>query len=263
MAGDWSAVSHEEPVRVYLAGSMCVVRGEQMVPESRFPGRQGRACFAMLAAGSDRAVSRDEMADELWGGRPPPAWEQALRALISKLRSALEPVGLGGETIEHTSGSYRLRLPAGAWIDLEAAEDAAHRAEAALLAGGRDEANGWALVANAIARRPLLPGEEGPWANRHRGRLRHVRVRALECRAEVSLRTGRFSLAVNDADLALQLEPFRETAHRLLMRAHVEAGNAAEALRAYERYRRLLSRELGVGPSPETESIYLEILRSR
>jgi len=256
-------VADEDPVRIYLTGSICVVRGDELVSESRFPGRQGRLCFAMLAAGRDVAVPRDGIAEELWGADPPPAWGQALRALISKLRTALAPVSLGGEAIEHAFGSYELRLPAGAWVDLEAAEDAAHRAEAALLGGEWDDANGWALVANAIARRRFLPGEDGPWVTRRRAVLTDVRVRALECRAEVSLRTGRFPLAVNDADLVLQLEPFRETAHRLLMRAHVEAGNAAEALRAYERYRSLLSRELGVGPSPETESIYLQILRSR
>lgn len=262
LASGWDRES-AEPIRLYLAGTISVVRGDVLISESLFPGRQGRLCLAMLAGERDRAVPRDEIVEELWGGDPPPAWEQALRALVSKLRSALTPLGIDRDAIEHSSDSYRLQLPVNAWVDLESAEDAAHRAEAALLAERWDEANGWALVANAIARRPFLAGEDGPWATRRRATLTDVRVRALECRADVSVRTGRFALAVNDAELALQLEPFRETAHRLLMRAHVEAGNSAEALRAYERYRDLLSRELGVGPSPETESIYLAILRSR
>ena len=44
------------------------------------------------------------------------------------------------------------------------------------------------------------------------------------------------------------------------MEAHAAAGNRAEALRVYERCRRLLADELGAYPSPETESIYRQLL---
>ena len=46
------------------------------------------------------------------------------------------------------------------------------------------------------------------------------------------------------------------------MVAHVAAGNRAEALRVYERCRRLLAEELGTYPSPETESIYRGLLEA-
>ena len=44
------------------------------------------------------------------------------------------------------------------------------------------------------------------------------------------------------------------------MEAHVASGNRAEALRVYERCRRLLADELGTYPSPETESLYRGLL---
>jgi hypothetical protein len=46
------------------------------------------------------------------------------------------------------------------------------------------------------------------------------------------------------------------------MEAHVTAGNRAEALRVYERCRRLLANELGAYPSPETEAIYRSLLEA-
>jgi SARP family transcriptional regulator, regulator of embCAB operon len=67
---------------------------------------------------------------------------------------------------------------------------------------------------------------------------------------------------VKHAKEAVAIEPFRETSYQLLMRAHAAVGNRAEALRVYERCRSLLSEELGVSPSPQTEAVYLEILRS-
>ena len=46
------------------------------------------------------------------------------------------------------------------------------------------------------------------------------------------------------------------------MRVHAALGNRAEALRVYGRCRRRLTDELGVDPSPQTEAVYMERLRS-
>ncbi len=46
------------------------------------------------------------------------------------------------------------------------------------------------------------------------------------------------------------------------MRCAAAAGDRAGALRAYERLRTVLGEQLGADPAPETEAVYLEILRS-
>jgi DNA-binding SARP family transcriptional activator len=56
--------------------------------------------------------------------------------------------------------------------------------------------------------------------------------------------------------------PFREAGHRLMMRAHAAMGNTAEGLRAYEHCRRMIARELGVDPSPQTKAAYETLLQS-
>jgi DNA-binding SARP family transcriptional activator len=242
---------------------VCLERGAVLVPESRLPARQGRLAFAMLAAERGRTVSTEELAEELWSGDPPRAWGPALRAIMSKVRGVLSEVGLdGSDALASAFGCYQLRLPVDAWVDVEAAAEAVHRAEGALRAGNPVEANGWALVASSVSRRPFLVGEEGPWATRRRAALRDIRVRSLECRAEILVGKGDYTLAVGDAGEVVALEPFRETGYQLLMRAHAGAGNPAEALRVYERCRALLAYELGASPSAPTEALYLEILRS-
>ena len=74
------------------------------------------------------------------------------------------------------------------------------------------------------------------------------------------MRSGDTAGAANYAEETIALEPYRETGYRQLMSAHAAAGNRAEALRVYERCRQLLAAELGTYPSPETESIYRELL---
>ena len=159
-------------------------------------------------------------------------------------------------------GSYELRLPTGAWVDLEAAADAIHDAEAALRKGNPRLAYGPSAVAHHIARRPFLAGEQGAWIEAQRDRLRDILLRALEVRTEVYLWNAEHPLALRAAKELIAVEPLRESGHRLVMRAHTAVGNTAEALRAYERCRKLIARELGVDPSPQTKAVYESVLQS-
>jgi DNA-binding SARP family transcriptional activator len=243
-------------LRVYLTGNIALEDGDLLVSERGFPGRQARLTFAALAWPREGAMPVHELADVIWNGTPPRAWETALRALVSKIRSAVGDLA----TIEQAFGCYQLRLPTHAWIDVVAAEVAAHEAEVSFREGAFEQAMGSALVANAIARRPFLPGESGEWCERRREHLQRLRVRALEVRARVALANDDPLGAVGDAMIVADLEPYRETAHVLLMQAHAEAGNPAEALAVYETLRERLANDLGTQPTSETEKVFLEVL---
>lgn len=243
-------------LRVYLTGKVAVESGDILVPEKRFPGRQGRLAFAALAWDRRHAVSIDQLADIIWDEQPPNAWQTALRALMSKLRAALGEVA----GVEHAFGCYQLRLPADTWVDVEACRSAVHEAETAFRDGDLTRAMGEALVANAIARRPFLEGDATQWGERTRQHLRRTRVRALEVRARVALALGDPVGAATDAEIVLDLDPHRDSASALLMRAYAAAGNPANALEVYGRLRTRLAEDLGTQPSAETEALFLELL---
>jgi SARP family transcriptional regulator, regulator of embCAB operon len=249
-------------LRIYLSGSMSIEAGGELFGPDTFPAQQGRVAFALLV-GERGPASRTALAEALWPDRPPAAWETALSSIVSKLRSLLTRAGLdGASSLITRDGCHELRLPSGTWIDHDVAADSIHEAEAALRAGDPARAYGPSAVAHHIARRPFLPGEYGRWVEQRRDKLTSILVRALECRAEVYLWNGEHPLAVEAARDALVVEPFRETAWQLLMRAHAAAGNTAEALRAYERCRSLIADELGVNPSPQTKAVHAELLAS-
>jgi SARP family transcriptional regulator, regulator of embCAB operon len=241
--------------RIQLCGPLVVRHGDRRL-EDALPGRQGRLLFAYLVVNRRRPVSRDELADALWPGEPPSAPGLALNPLLSKLRRVL-----GTGAIEGRNG-VRLELE-NAWVDVEAAEIAVHEAESA--AAQRD----WYLVyprsrvALYIAERGFLPGTDAPWVDEQRRRVDDIRLRAIEAAAECSLEIGGAELPIAEqhARRLVELSPYHERGHALLMRALETRGNAAEAMLAYDRLRCLLRDDLGIAPGPEIQSLHERLLR--
>lgn len=179
-----------------------------------------------------------------------------MSALLSKVRRA---VGR-----DHLSGRHELQLllPDDALVDLEAAEEAIHRAEAAVSRGDWTAAWPASRVALHTATRGFLVGLDGSWVEAQRGRVHDVRLRALEAVAETGLGMGTHELrsAERSGRTLIELEPFRESGYRYLMRALAERGNSAEALRVYDRLRIVLREELGAAPGAEAQRLHRQLL---
>ena len=247
---------------MYLTGRVSIEQGLTLVTERDLAGRQGRLAFAFLAAERHRPVGRDELTSVVWSDAQPREIDAALSAILSKLRSALKKVGLvSSDCIGVRSGAIQMRLPPDAWIDVEHAANSIDEAEGALRAGDSRRAWGDANAAVIIGRRPFLADEEGPWIETRRAKLRSLVVRGLHVLSQISAMNGENALAIQHAADIIELEPFRETGYRHLMRLHAQMGNRAEALRVFGKCRELLREELGADPSQETEAAFLEILR--
>ena len=251
----------DAPVRVSLVGPIRLEGPTGVLDERALGGRQGRVVFAVLVSARHRPVPKEELAEALWPKELPASWQAALRGVVTKVRSALTGVGLdGANAIRSAFGCYQLGLPQGAIVDIEAAAGAVEAAEEALSRGNPRDARPLAESAAAIAGQPFLAGEEGPFPDRIRRHLEALHLRSLEVLGWADLAVEDIGAAVGAAEAALAVEPFRESAHRLLMSAYAAAGSRGEALRAYERCRLLLAEELGVRPSAETEEAYRALL---
>ena len=101
----------------------------------------------------------------------------------------------------------------------------------------------------------LLPGWYEDWVVTEREHFRQLRLHALEQLCEQLTDDGRFGQAVEAGLAAVSGEPLRESAHRVLIRAYLQEGNRAEAIRQYSACRDVLRRELGIDPSPPTQAL--------
>jgi DNA-binding SARP family transcriptional activator len=101
----------------------------------------------------------------------------------------------------------------------------------------------------------LLVGWYDDWVLAAREALQIRRAVLLEGLATASSRSGRDWEALTFATLAVAAQPLRESAHRALLRAHLELGHDQEAVGLYRDFGRVLRQELGVGPSIETAAL--------
>jgi SARP family transcriptional regulator, regulator of embCAB operon len=248
---------HKAPTRIQLCGRLAVELAGRDVTSALHAGH-ARVLFTFLAAHRERPLPRDELKQALWESEQPAGADSTLSALLSRLRQALGAGVLDGRH------EIRLVLPDDAWVDLEAAEEAIHRAESAVARG--DWAAGWgpSLVALLVARRGFLPGREVGWAHDRRLRLEAIRIAALECYAAVALGLGGGELAMGEkaARELVAASPFRERGHALLMSLVTARGNPAEALRIYEALRERLRDELGANPAPALREMQAQLLRT-
>jgi DNA-binding SARP family transcriptional activator len=245
-------------IRIYLAGRVAI-EGAGLVDESRFPGPLGRALLAVLAL-SRGPVARSRLADLLWDGEPPEAYDSSLNPLVSKLRRLFVDAGADRDLVAASRGSVELRRMSDVWIDVDDAMTSLDAAEGAMRRGDPDEAWPKAAVATSVFRRPFLEGVDIAWVEEQRRHLHDRFVRAMEVATDVWLMRQDPAQAVVAATQLVEADRFRETSHERLIRAHSLAGNRAAALRAYSECAELLRSQLGVEPSAPVQAAYEEAL---
>ena len=111
------------------------------------------------------------------------------------------------------------------------------------------------MLASALG--DSAPFEE--WQLRRRERLHQQALAALVQLADYHERHSEDEPARHYAQRQLALDPWREEAHRQMIRLLARGHQRSAALAQYEACRRILARDLGVEPEAETTALYTEI----
>ncbi|WP_203719355.1 BTAD domain-containing putative transcriptional regulator [Asanoa siamensis] len=219
-------------------------------------GARLRALLTRLALDAGRPVGVEALADAVWGDAQPVDLANALQSLVSRLRRTVPgiPVVLG-------PGGYKLDLPADA-VDAERFSVLARDGRDALGAGDPEKAARLLRDALVLWRGPALADLTGSTdAAAPVARLEELRLAALEDRIDAELRLAGPAHLVAELDELAAAHPLRERVWALRLRALAAAGRPAEALAAYEEFRRRLADELGADPSTELRDAHLAVLR--
>jgi DNA-binding SARP family transcriptional activator len=224
--------STEHPnYHIALAGSFALVSGERSLT---IPHSAERVLAYLALAGTP--VPRVKLAGVLWRDSPRP------RA-ANNLRTALWRRQQTGTSLVTGIGN-QLRLTSDVAVDIAELAELARR----LI---RDPGPAALGTLPALLDWPeLLPDWDDDWVLVDKERLRVLRLEALEQAASTLVGQHRLTDALLAARAALDTDPLRESACRIVIEIHLVRGNIAEAINQFRGYRDLLRTEFGVGPSP-------------
>lgn len=216
--------------------------------------RSCRLLLAYLLLGRNRTHARDVVASVFWGESPEPLARRRLNTTVWRLRRALEPEGVsrGAFIVGGANGELGFNRESSFWLDVDEFESLA----APLLERPSRELDRDSLAclerAVSLYEGELLEGEYDEWVLADRARLANLHLAGLLRLVDGFRRLGEITKAIGYAELVLDQEPLREDVHRQLMSLYALDGRRAEALRLYERCRKILWRELEIEPMPET-----------
>jgi DNA-binding SARP family transcriptional activator len=221
------------------SASICLIGGPYVLQSGmRSPVPEGsKKLLAFVALHGGRA-DRRQTAGTLWPGGSDVRAAGNLRSSLWRLREA------GIQVIEADKSCVGMRR--GAITDIQALDGWANR----IIHGNPNDSDLHIpqLISQAVN---LLPGWYDDWVVSEREFLRQRLLHALESLCQYLASSRHFAEGVEAAMSAIRIEPLRESATRALVSVHLSEGNAVEALRSYEAYKRLVHRELGVLPSPD------------
>lgn len=202
----------------------------------------------ILIAHRHRWVEREELIEWLWAGVTDAT--RRLNTTVNLARRGLEQVAGVGWILREGSRYRFARLD---WVDADELVDRYEAARSALSLKHLDRAREELRRARALLRGdPYADDRYADWAAPERTRLAELSQRVREGLAAVGLERGDYEDAILAAEEAIAAEPSRESAHQLLIRAHLAGGDRASALRALGACREALRRELGLAPSAQT-----------
>ncbi|WP_369035012.1 AfsR/SARP family transcriptional regulator [Streptomyces adonidis] len=169
----------------------------------------------------------------------------------ANLRSSLWRATRAGHPIIDVS-AHDLAISNDVTVDLHEAVAHAHR----LLDNSRSCDDILTMQTLAGLSSDLLPEwPENDWMLIEQEQYHQLRLYALEAMTERLTEARRHGEAVAAGLTAVRTEPLRESAHRVLMKAHLAAGNRGAAVRQFEQCRRILREELGLEPSPSLRAL--------
>ena len=218
-------------------------------------GGKQKALLAFLLLQAGRVVPMDALVDGLWGDDVPESAPKMVQIFVSQLRKRL-PMGL----IETRAPGYRLELD-GHTVDLHVFDALHARGREALADGRPDEGARELRRALEMWRGVPLAEFAEPFARLEEARLAEQQLTCLEECVDAELALGRESELVAELEALVRRHPLRERPRGQLMLALYRSGRHAEALEAFQSFRRTLHDELGIEPPPRLKELQRRMLQ--
>jgi len=236
-------------------------------PVAHFGANTAQALLAYLAMHAGAPCQRTSLAGLLWSDYDDSSALTNLRQALHRLRTAIGDEDASPPFLQATRTTIAFNPESDYWLDVDAFSRAlelvrihAHRSVETCATCAERLAEAVELYEGEfLAGFSLDSALFEEWMVVERERLHGLALEALGRLATYHEGRGAHEQTARYARRALALEPWREEAHRALMRALALGGQRAAALAQYGKCRHILAEELGVEPSEETRALYEQI----
>ncbi|MDI1284214.1 MAG: BTAD domain-containing putative transcriptional regulator [Reyranella sp.] len=226
---------------------------------------RSRALIAFLALRYGRNVRREEIVNVLWAAEYDKKHQKRLSTLLWRLNHARDSKG---KAIRHSvlhvdrNGDIGIEPDSCTWIDLAAFEETFKAIPVDLKDLARYDV---ALMEKAIDlyRGEILPDMDAEWVTEARNHTRQCYLDMLHILVDYFGREKALDKVIAYADRYLQVDPYFERMHVLLINAHLASGRRSLAVASAKACEHLIVNDLGVALSPETEDVVRALLRVR
>ena len=246
---DHATVVPADTVIFKLFGSVGLVQRGRLVP---LPGTRQRTLLATLLVNSGKVVTKEQFFEELWDDRPVAKADNALQALVARLRKVFK-----SHFGEQFARDRLITLPTGYLLNAIPDEVDAGRFERLAAQGHAEVAVDPVRARDTLGRAlalwdgPVLEGVSGgPICHGSVLHYEETRLAAIEDRFHASMAAGIEQGVISELKKMARLYPWRERLAEMLMVALYRSGRQADALTEYNLVRRRLVDELGMEPSP-------------
>lgn len=243
-------------LQISVLGPLVIRLGGTTLTADDLGGPKPRQILEILLLNFGLAVSKTRIIDLLWNGNPPAVALPTLESYVSVLRRRLQPGAGRTGPLRTVTGGYVIE-PSLVDLDLNRFETLARQARLAAPSAALP------LLTKALelAAAPLLGDQVLPgWAEEERA---HHAVRVSNARvlaAETALLVGEPGKAVAWGREATREDPLNERAWTALILGLEQNGESAEALKVFDRCRRVMDEELGCVPGEILKEAQIRLL---
>ena len=224
--------------------------------------RKGLALMQYLIVNMGQAVPRQRLLDVLWADEQGINPENALKTLISRMRVSLNSVSPDlGNCIVADRGGYRWQCVPGMQIDLYEIEEILNNLDQMKEGDPRSEALYVRLM--ELYRGDLLKNN-GPneWALARAAALHGKYLESVYAYVEILKKEQKHREVTEVCRRALDVDPFDDQLHILLMSGLIDIDRTSEALKQYRHVVHMYYRYLGVEPSEELQAFYDQMVHA-
>jgi len=235
-------------------GKVQIKLGEHLITGAEWMSQNARDLLLLLVLHPE-GMTKEEIGEIFWSESTPAELKLRFKNTIYRLRHAA-----GKDAVLFEDEIYTFNRG----MDYEADfENFTNSLRLAKRAHTEEERERLLKSATKMYKGYFAPDVAEHWAITERERFHQQAMEAILSLAELQLKRGEINEMLVTGQTLLDFEPTHEAMVCLVMRAQAALGNLVAVMQQYDQFKRVLYKEIGARPSPQTRTLFENLTRAR